>query len=77
MECNEVELPALGAVYCEKSAVKRILDKTTEANSFTQNVAKVRKERENEKTEDCLRADISKCVQPTSTAAAVCIEGTE
>ena len=68
------QLPGAGAVYCEKRAVKRILDKNTEANTFTQNVAKVRKESEDEKTGDCLRTDISKCVQPTST---VCIEGTE
>ena len=61
---KEVELPgaALCAVHCEKRAVKRILHKTTEANSFPQNVAKVRKESEDEKTEDCLRSDISKCV---------------
>ena len=64
----------LNTVYCEKRAVKRILDKTTDANSFPQNVAKVRKESEDEKIDDRLRSDISKCVQPTSTA--VCIERT-
>ena len=72
---NEVELHALCAVNCEKRAVKRILDNTTEANSFPKNVAKIRKESEDDKTENCLRSDISKCVQPTSTA--VCIEETE
>ena len=48
---KEVELCA---VHCEKRAVKRILHKTTEANSFPQNVANVRKESEDEKTEDYL-----------------------
>ena len=65
MTSHEVQLPGAGAVYCEKRAVKRILDKNTEANTFPQNVAKVRKESEDEKTGDCLRTDISKCVQPT------------
>ena len=74
MTSHEVQLPGAGAVYCEKRAVKRILDTNTETNTFPQNVAKVRKESEDEKTGDCLRTDISKCVQPTST---VCIEGTE
>ena len=66
MTSHEVQLPGAGAVYCEKRAVKRILDKNTEANTFPQNVAKVRKESEDEKTGDCLRTDISKYVQPTS-----------
>ena len=74
MTSHEFQLPGAGAVYCEKRAVKTILDKNTGANTFPQNVAKVRKESEDEKTGDCLRTDISKCVQPTST---VCIEGTE
>ena len=74
MTINAVQLSAPGAVYCKKRAVKRILDKTTVAITFPKNVAKVRKESENQKTGDCLRTDISKCVQPTNT---VCIEGTE
>ena len=74
MTSHEVQLPGAGAVYCEKRAVKRIPDKNTEANTFPQNVAKVRKESEDEKTGDCLRTDISKYVQPIST---VCIEGME
>ena len=71
MKFNCLEL-----VLCiaKKRAVNRILDKNIEANTFPQNVAKVRKESEDQKTGDCLRTDISKCVQPTST---VCIEGTE
>ena len=59
MTSHEVQLPGAGAVYCDKRAVKKILDKNTEANTFPQNVAKVRKESEDEKTGDCLRTDIS------------------